>query len=126
MSNPLAQPVAAVPSRHVRRLELQLALDAASAGRRLTAQALREAAESAGADLVFSLPGQKGEGVAAVLRLRQDGEQVLVQVVSTEIGYILSEGAEMDPALLALARSSVEVLERMSADKGVRSRLAAR
>jgi hypothetical protein len=126
MSNAHANAAAAAPPAGMRRLELELALDAATAGRRLTGQALREAADSAGADLLFALPGPRGEGVTAALRLRQDGVPALVQVVSTEAGYLLVAEGDMDPGLLGLAQASADVLERMSADSAIRTHLAAR
>jgi hypothetical protein len=124
MTNATLSPAAA--RRNARRLDLELALDAASAGRRLTAEALREAADSAGADVVFALPGPDGTGVVAALRLVDDGRALLLRVASTVRGYSIADETEMEPHLLSLARASVEVLERMGTDRSIRKRLAAR
>jgi hypothetical protein len=117
-----------IPARRLSavRLDLELALDAASAGRRLTAEALREAAGSAGADVVFALPGSDGTGVVAVLRLHDEGRAVLLRVASTVRGYSIADETEMEPHLLDLARASIDVLERMGGDRAIREPLAAR
>ena len=106
------------------RLEFELALEIGETERPL-AEIARQAAESAGGDLLIALPGPDGSDETAVVRLPEGGGSRFVQVRRTEEGYLLAEDSAMDEPLLALARASVDVLERLRADQRILAPLMA-
>lgn len=128
MSDPVEyaspSPSAEMNGRSMQRLQLELALDLGAAGRP-PAEVVREAALSAGADLLFVLPAASGNGVTAVLRLREDGRHAFLQVASSGDRFETAEEAKIDANLLRLARASVDVFERLSRDSAIRAPLAA-
>jgi hypothetical protein len=107
----------------MRRLQFELALDM-GVGHRPLVDSLKEAAATAGADLLFVLPAPSGAGITAVVRLKEDGKNSFLQITSSGDGFAIREEAGMDAALLGLARASVDVFERMSADAAIRTPLA--
>ncbi len=108
----------------MRRLQFELALDVGVGGRQ-PADSVKEAAGAAGVDLLLVLPVPSGNGVSAVVRLKDDDKSSFLQVISSGQGFTVLEEPQMDAALLSLARASVDVFERMSADAAIRRRLAA-
>jgi deferrochelatase/peroxidase EfeB len=107
------------------RLEFEMALELGDGNSLPSVEAVREAAQAAGGDVVLSLPTPDGQGVSAVVRLVENGHNQFVQVRSAETGFaVLSEG-QIDTDLLGFARTSVEVLERLKADSSVLAPLAA-
>ena len=106
------------------RLEFELALEIGDAERPL-AEIARQAAESAGGDLLFALPGPDGSDDTAVVRFPEDGGSRFVQVLRTDDGYLLAEDSAIDAPLLGFARASLDVLERLRADKRVVAPLTA-
>lgn len=113
-----------VNGRSMQRLQFELALDLGSLGR-LPAETVREAAASVGADLLFMLPVPSGKGVTAVVRLLEDGRHSFLQITNTGDGFRTADETQMDAALLALARASVDVFQRLSTDSTIREPLAA-
>jgi hypothetical protein len=111
--------------RGLQRLQFELALDMSSTDGRPPKETLAHAAQSAGADLLFVLPARRGKGVTAVIRLVDEGVDHFLEVGSVESGFAISDEAAMDQTLLGLARASVDVLQRMSADRSIREFLAA-
>ena len=63
--------------------------------------------------------------MTAVIRLVDDGVDHFLQVGTADAGFAVSDEAAMDQTLLGLARASVDVLQRMSADRSIREFLAA-
>jgi hypothetical protein len=111
--------------RSLQRLQFELALDMSASDARPPKETLAHAAQSAGADLLFVLPAPRGNGMTAVIRLVDDGVDHFLQVGTADAGFAVSDEAAMDQTLLGLARASVDVLQRMSADRSIREFLAA-
>ena len=129
MMNPLAKLAArrkepARESLTPARLDFELALEVGDAGRPL-AEIARQAAESAGGELLFALPGPDGSDETAVVRFPEDGGSRFVQVRRTEGGYLLAEDTAIDAPLLGFARAALDVLQRLRADERVLAPLAA-
>ena len=114
-----------IANRGLRRLQFELALDLSIPGGRPVREVLARAAETACVDLLLVLPMPNGQGVTAVVRLTEEGSDVFLQVKTVDGGFAVIDEAEMDRALLGLARASVDVLQRMSADRAIREPLAA-
>jgi hypothetical protein len=114
----MASPSQASESHSLARLEFEMALEMAEADSPSASEALRKAALSAGGDLVVVLPAPSGEGVTAVVRLREGAHSLFVQVRSTEKGFAVSGESEMDPDLLGFARASIAVLEQFPRSGG--------
>jgi len=112
-------------SRSLQRLQFELALDLSATGSRPARETLARAAEASGADLLCMLPMPDGKGVTAVVRLSDEGSDIFLQVGAAENGFAIRSEAEMDKTLLQLARASVEVLQRLGADRTLRAQLAA-
>jgi hypothetical protein len=110
--------------RGLQRLQFELALDLSFSGEQPPVEMLRRAASTADADILLVLPAPSGEGMTAVVRLREDGNDVFLQVGSAGTGFVIAEEAVMDAALLELARASADVLQRISADSAIREPLA--
>jgi hypothetical protein len=106
------------------RMQLELALELADSGDAPLADKIAKAAENAGADLLFMLPTPDGEGMSAVVRVGDDGDDRFLQIRTAETGMTVSEGEEMDPYFLRLARSSVDVLRKIGDDETIRAPLA--
>jgi hypothetical protein len=111
--------------RGLQRLQFELALDMSATDGRPPKETLAHAAQSAGADLLFVLPAPRGKGMTAVIRLVDEGVDHFLQVGSGESGFAIFDEADMDRTLLGLARASVDVFQRMSADRSIREFLAA-
>ena len=111
--------------RGLQRLQFELALDLSIPGGRPVQETLARAAETAGADLLFVLPVPRGEGMMAVVRLAEEGGDCFLQVRTADGGFAITEETDIDKTLLGLARASLEVLQRMLADRGIREQLAA-
>jgi hypothetical protein len=107
----------------MRRLQFELALDLGGGGRPL-ADSLKDAAASVGADVLFVLPGSSGAAATGVVRLKHEGRNHFLQVVASGTGVSVLEEPQMDQAVLGLARASVDLFERMSADAAIREPLA--
>jgi hypothetical protein len=118
-------PVVLSDARGLQRLHFELALEMSAVDERPPRETLAHAAQSAGADLLFVLPAPRGDGLTAVIRLVDEGVDHFLQVGSAESGFAVSDEAAMDQTLLGLARASVDVLQRMSADRSIREPLAA-
>jgi len=110
--------------RKLRRLQFELALELGDTGELPLAETLRQAAEDAGGDLLFVLPAPDGDGMAAVVRLDDDGKDCFLGVRTAEVGFAVSDETEIDATLLGFARASVDVLERLKADRTVLEPLA--
>jgi hypothetical protein len=118
-------PLVLSDGRGLQRLHFELALEMSAVDERPPKETLAHAAQSAGADLLFVLPAPRGNGVTAVIRLVDEGTDYFLQVGSVDSGFAVSDEAAMDQTLLGLARASVDVLQRMSADRSIREPLAA-
>ncbi len=104
------------------RLEFEMALEIAEAGKLNLAEAVRDAARAAGGDLVFVLPAPREDGrvvECAVVRLVEHDEPQLVSVTATEEGFAFSDEEAIDPQLRGLAKSSIDVFERLRSDHRV-------
>jgi hypothetical protein len=106
-----SEPVA----RSLQRLQFELALDLSIPSGPVE-QIVSQAAESAGVELLFALPGVQGKGATAIVRLSEDGQDSFLQVRTADGGFIVYDEDEMDQILLRLARASVDVLRRLAAD----------
>jgi hypothetical protein len=123
MMNPLARLAARMkePARDgltLSRLDFELALEIGDPDRPL-ADVVRQAAESAGGDLLFVLPSPSGNGDTAVVRFAENDGSRFVQVRRSAEGYVLSEGAQIDSHILGFARASLDLFERLKADERV-------
>jgi hypothetical protein len=114
--------------RTLARLEFEMALDlVGDAQNRKWAEVVRQAAGAAGGDLAVVLPFVDAEGKLAeqaIVRLVEDGKSRFLQVRSAGSGYAIADEAEIDADLLGFARASVDVLERLRADRNVTAPLA--
>ena len=54
-----------------------------------------------------------------------EGSDCFLQVKTADNGFAVLDEAEMDQALLRLARASVDVFQRLSADSVIREQLVA-
>ncbi len=119
------------------RLEFEMALEIVGSEDENWTAAVREAAEAAGGDLLFVLPcatdiqaadGGLPAGASpvenAMVRLVEDGESRLLLVRSGAAGLHLVEEDAIDAELIRFARASIDVLERLGADKRVVAPLA--
>jgi hypothetical protein len=106
------------------RIQLELALELVESSEALLADKIAQAAENAGADLLFMLPTPDGNGMSAVVLVDDEGDDRFLQIQTAESGMMVSEGTEMDQHLLRLARASVDVLRRINDDKSIRTPLA--
>jgi len=109
----------------LQRLQFELALDMSATDQRPPVDTLTQAAETAGAEVVFVLPTPRGKGITAVVRLVDEGRDYFLQVRSAEQGFAVADEAEMSETLLGLARASVDVMQRLSADGGFQESRAA-
>jgi hypothetical protein len=125
MFNLRARAAPPADGRSLKRLEFEMALELAHTGDRPHEELLRQAATTAGADLLFVLPAPDGSGVTSVVRLVENGGDRLLQVRTADDGFAISEEGEMDPEALSFARASIDVLERLKADGQVLEPLAA-
>lgn len=101
------------------RLQLERALRLADADESPLADKIAEAADAAGADLLFVLPAPDGEGMSAVVRFCGAGADHFLQIRTGESGITISRDDEIDPLFLRLAQRSVDVLQRINADPDV-------
>ena len=128
MTDPGTKPAApALPkadATDLPRMQLKLALELADPGECSLADKIAQAAEAAGADLLFVLPAPDGMGMSALVRLADEGADRFLQIRSAGTGLAIAEGEEIDPHLLSLARTSVEVLQRIGADPVIRAPLS--
>jgi hypothetical protein len=111
--------------RSLKRLEFEMALELADTGDRPHPELIRQAAATAGADLLFVLPAPDGSGVTSVVRLAENGGDRLLQIRTADDGFAICEEAEMDAETLSFARASIDVLERLKADGQILEPLAA-
>jgi hypothetical protein len=65
------------------------------------------------------LPTADGVGATGLLRLVDNGASRLVQVRTGKAGLVISEEPDIDADLLGFARASIDVLERLRADRSV-------
>jgi hypothetical protein len=108
-------------------MELDMALEIIESAGVAWTEAVRQAAEAAGGDVIFVLP-ETAEGAVrhrAMVRLRDRDEERLIAVREEAEGYAVEEEAEIAPDLVEFARASIEVLERLLADDRVVSPLRA-
>ena len=105
--------------RRLKRLEFEMALEIGEAGGQPFPEILQKAADVAGGEVLFMLPAADGKGATGLLRLTEDGKSRLVQVKSSDTGLLISEEADIDASLLGFARASIDVLERLRADRSV-------
>ncbi len=124
------------------RLEFEMALEVAGTGdkgwgdknwgderwgdERWT-EIVRDAAEAVGGDLLFVLPYAEDSGSPAnsapinhaMVRLVEDGKSRLLLVRAGAAGFHLVEEDAIDAGLVRFAYASIEVLERLGADKRI-------
>jgi hypothetical protein len=128
MSDPPDTPAFAAENesvpRSLQRLQFELALDLSIPAGPIE-QTVSQAAETAGVELLFALPGLSGKGATVVVRLSDDGRDSFLQVRSADGGFIVLDEDEMDQILLRLARASVDVLRRLAADMADRKHIEA-
>lgn len=110
--------------QRLKRLEFEMALEIGSAGGRPFPETLRRAADIAGGEVLFMLPAPDKNGATGLLRIVEDGRSRFVQVRSGDSGFAVSEEAEIDADLLGFARASIDVLERLRADRSIIAPLA--
>ena len=110
---------AADDGQRLKRIEFEMALELGEAGGRPFAESLQKAADAAGGEVLFMLPTADGVGATGLLRLVDNGSSRFVQVRTGGDGFIISEEADIDANLLGFARASIDVLERLRADRSV-------
>src|SRR3989337_1241289 len=103
----------------LKRLTFGMALELGEAGGRPFAESLQKAADAAGGEILFMLPTADGVGATGLLRLVDNGDSRLVQVRTGKAGLVISEEPDIDADLLGFARASIDVLERLRADRSV-------
>lgn len=106
-------------SRRLGRLQFELQLELSDTDKRSVEERLRWAADKAESDLLFVLPAPDGTGTTAVIRFKGEGEDRLLQIRATDAGFDFTEEADIDPVIRGFARSSIDVLERLKADKKI-------
>jgi hypothetical protein len=111
----------ATAGRSLKRLEFEMALEIGDHIDRPPAEAIHLAAQAAGWELVIVLPTPEGHGTSAIVRLAEGNRNRFLQVEADDEGYAFFEESEIDPELLGFARSSIDVLERLRADRAVRA-----
>jgi hypothetical protein len=109
--------------RRLKRLEFEMALEIGEAGGRPFPEVLQKAADVAGGEVLFTLPSRDGSGATGLLRLVEGGKTRLIEVRTGSAGLVIAEEADIDADLLGFARASIDVLERLRADKKVVARL---
>ncbi len=114
----------AIESARLKRLELELAVELGVGAGKSFSDAVQQAADSVGADLLFVLPGADGAGHAALLRLTEDGANRILQVRKSGSGFAVTEDQHIDAAVLGFARATIDVLERLRDDQQVLAPLA--
>jgi hypothetical protein len=125
MMDPQEKPAAANGngSRGLRRLQFELALDLSLPAGRPIQETLAQAAQTAGVDLLFVLPAPNGQGVTGVVRISEEGRDTFLQVRPADGGFSVADEETMDQTLLRLARASLDIFQRMSADRVLRAQL---
>lgn len=107
------------------RLEFEMALMIVDDGmERPWTEVVRNAAETAGGDLICVLPAigeDGGIGDHALVRLPHEEDHRLVAVRQTPEGLAVRDESDIDEDLLEFARASVEVLERLRDDESFRA-----
>ena len=106
-------------SRRLKRIEFEMALELGEASGKPFSESLHKAADAAGGEVLFMLPAAGGVGATGLLRLKENGSSRFVQVRTGASGFIISEEADIDADLLGFARASIDVLERLRADRSV-------
>ena len=114
------------------RLEFEMALEMAGPNGENWTAIVGDAAEAAGGDLLFVLPyaeaAHAGDGNSsaegtptdhAMVRLVENGESRLLLVRAGAAGFHLVEEEAIEDGLVRFARASIDVLERLGADKRV-------
>ena len=114
------------------RLEFEMALEIVVPNEENWKTIVRDAAEAAGGDLLFILPyaenpnGEDGglpAGTAppdhAMVRLVEGRESRLYLVRAGEAGFYMVEEDAIEAGLVRFARASIDVLERLGADKRI-------
>ena len=108
----------------LKRLEFEMALELSGSAGLPLAETVRNAADSAGGELLFVLPAPDGKGDAAMVRLVEDGRSRFVQVRPAGSGFALVEEPEINAELLGFARASIDVFERLREDGRIVAPLA--
>jgi hypothetical protein len=112
------------------RMEFEMALEIAGPDDKTWTGIVRDAAETAGGDLLFVLPyaenpdaedgGSPADPVEhAMVRLVEDGTSRLLLVRAGAAGFHLVEEDAIDAGLVRFARASIDVLERLGSDNRV-------
>lgn len=86
------------------------------------ADAVRQAAQASGGELIFVLPDAHEDGSVrnrAMVRLTEDETERLIVVAERDDGYEVQEEPEIADDLIQFARASIDVLERMRADEAI-------
>ena len=117
-------PPAGDDGRRLKRLEFEMALEFGDAGGLPFPEILQKAAEIAGGEILFVLPATAEKGATGLIRVMENGQSRFIQVRAVDTGFVISENAEIDADLLGFARASIDVLERLRADRSVVGPLA--
>lgn len=114
----------AIETARLMRLELELAVELGVGSGKSFNDAVQQAVESVGGDLLFVLPGADGDGTAALLRLVEDDGSRILQVRKSGSSFAVTEEEHIDAAILGFARASIDVMERLRDDQRVLAPLA--
>ena len=108
------------------RLEFAMALEVVTPNKSNWQAVVRDAAEAAGGDLLFVLPGARDatDGEHAMVRLLEGGRNQLLLVRAGETGFQMVEEDAIEAGLARFARASIDVLERIGSDSRVVEPLA--
>jgi hypothetical protein len=108
----------------LKRIEFAMALEFGEAGGLPFADTLQRAADIVDGDILFVLPATGETGATGLIRVVEDGGSRFVQVRTGNAGFVVAEDEAIDAALLGFARASIDVLERLRADRKVTAPLA--
>jgi hypothetical protein len=109
----------AVEGRGLKRLEFEMALKIGDTIGLGPAERLRKAAMTVGGDLLFVLPAKDAVGTTGAVRLVENGRGRFILARISEGGFAILEEGDIDADLLGFARASLDVLERLRADRQV-------
>lgn len=103
----------------LKRLEFEMALKIGDTIGLGPAERLRKAAMTVGGDLLFVLPAKDAVGTTGAVRLVENGSSRFILARISEGGFAILEESDIDADLLGFARASLDVLERLRADRQV-------
>ena len=127
MTNPFAKTSRAPAGddgRRLKRLEFEMALEFGDAGGMPFRETLEKAAATAGGEVLFVLPATGERSATGLIRTLEGGQSHFIQVRVGDGGFTVLQDDQIEADLLGFARASIDVLERLRADRNVIAPLA--